>query len=142
MRIFTAALPLLLLLTIANPVFAEETQKTDVVIEKMSFKLVRGITNMATCIVEIPKQTYLTSRERGGAVGFVVGPLKGIGMTLYRAFTGVTETALFLVPQPDYYGPMIDPEFVWNGWEESRADRSTAAKEAEVMEYPVGKRGE
>ena len=39
-------------------------------------------------------------------------------MTLYRAFTGIIETVFFLVPQPGYYDPMIDPEFVWNGWEE------------------------
>ncbi len=51
MRIFTASLPLLLLLIIANPVFAQETPRTDVIIEKMSFKLVRGVVNMTTCIV-------------------------------------------------------------------------------------------
>jgi len=140
MRIFTASLPLLLLLSIACPVFAQETPRTDVIIEKMSFKLVRGVTNMATCIVELPKQTYLTTRERG-ATGYVIGPLKGIGMTLYRAFTGITETVLFMVPQPGYYDPMIDPEFVWNGWEETRLDRSKT-KEAEPLETPVGKKGE
>jgi len=140
MRIFTASLPLLLLLSIANPVFAQETPRTDVIIEKMSFKLVRGVVNMATCIVELPKQTYLTSRDRG-ATGYAIGPLKGIGMTLYRAFTGITETVLFMVPQPGYFDPMIDPEFVWNGWEENRLDRSRA-KEAEALETPAGKKGE
>ncbi len=131
MRIFTASLPLLLLLIIANPVFAQETPRTDVIIEKMSFKLVRGVVNMTTCIVELPKQTYLTARERG-ATGYIIGPLKGIGMTLYRAFTGVTETD---------FDPMIDPEFVWNGWEENRLDRS-GAKEAAPVETPGGKKGE
>jgi putative exosortase-associated protein (TIGR04073 family) len=140
MRIFTASLPLLLLLSIANPLFAQETPRTDLVIEKMSFKLVRGVVNMATCIVELPKQTYMTSRERG-ATGYVIGPLKGIGMTLFRAFTGITETALFMVPQPGYFDPMIDPEFVWNGWEETQLDRSRA-KEAEPVETPAGKKGE
>lgn len=139
MRIFTASLPLLLLLSFTAPAFAQE-QRSDVVIEKMSFKLARGVVNAATCIVELPKQTYLTSRDRG-AVGYVIGPLKGIGMTLYRAFTGVTEAALFMVPQPGYYDPMIDPEFVWNGWDETRLDRSRT-KEAEPVETPAGKKGE
>ncbi|HEX8960403.1 MAG TPA: exosortase system-associated protein, TIGR04073 family [Geobacteraceae bacterium] len=106
----------------------------------MSFKLARGVANMATCVVELPKQIYLTSRGRG-ATGYVIGPLKGIGMTLYRAFTGVTETALFMVPQPGYYDPMIDPEFVWNGWGETRTDR-LAAKEAEQTESPAEEEGE
>lgn len=140
MRIVTASLPLLLLLGFSTPAFSQEAQRADVVIEKMSFKLVRGVANATTCIVELPKQTYLTSRERGG-IGFIIGPLKGIGMTLYRAFTGITETALFMVPQPGYYDPMIDPEFVWKGWEETRLDRAKA-KDAEPMEASAEKKGE
>lgn len=140
MRILAASLPLLLLLCLTNPAFAQETQRTDIVIEKMSFKLSRGVANVATCIVELPKQTYLTTRDRG-AVGVVIGPLKGIGMTLYRAFAGVAETLFFMVPQPGYYDPMVDPDFVWKGWEEARADR-TKAREAEPTEAPAEKKGE
>lgn len=140
MRRLALSLPLLLLLGFAAPVLAQETQRTDIIIEKMSYKLARGVANAATCIAEFPKQIYLTTRDRG-SIGIVIGPLKGIGMTLYRAFTGVTETALFMVPQPGYYDPMIDPEFVWNGWKETRSDR-TRAKEAEPAEVPAGKPGE
>jgi putative exosortase-associated protein (TIGR04073 family) len=75
--------------------------------------------------VELPKQTYLTTRDRG-EIGIIIGPLKGIGMTLYRGFTGLAETVFFLVPQPGYYNSMIEPEFVWNGWEDTRLDRSKA----------------
>ena len=108
------------------------------VIEKMSFKLARGVTNIATCIAEIPKQTYLTTQARG-TIGYVIGPMKGIGMTLYRGFTGAIDTVFFLVPQPGYYDPMIDPEFVWKGWEEARYDRS---KEAEAAGGTVVQKGE
>jgi len=55
-----------------------------------------------------------------GPVGYVVGPLKGVGMTLYRGFIGMAETVFFLVPQPGYYDPMIDPAYVWEGWEPKR----------------------
>ncbi|HEY6873375.1 MAG TPA: exosortase system-associated protein, TIGR04073 family [Geobacteraceae bacterium] len=140
MRKFAASLPLLLVLVFITPAIAQESPRSDVIIEKMSFKLARGVANMATCVAEIPKQIYLTSQGRG-ATGYVIGPLKGIGMTLYRAFTGITETALFMVPQPGYYDPMIDPEFVWNGWEETRAGHAKV-KEAEPTEPPAEKKGE
>jgi len=120
------AISILLLLTI--PAFAAEMPKPESIAEKMSFKLVRGVTNFATSIVELPKQTILTV-ENHGAIGYVVGPLKGVEMTLYRAFIGLTEAVFFLVPQPGYYDPMIDPEFVWQGWESPRADVSAPAGE-------------
>lgn len=140
MRKLAASLPLLLLLGFTNPVFALETQRTDIVIEKMSFKLARGVANATTSVVEFPKQIYLTTRDRG-ATGIVIGPLKGIGMTLYRAFAGITEAVLFMVPQPGYYDPMIDPEFVWHGWEETRPEPANA-KEAEPTETAAEKKGE
>ncbi len=121
MRTFFPMLLLLTALCAVPPAFAQETQRNDVIIEKMSFKLVRGITNAVTCIVELPKQIYLSARDRG-AVGYAIGPVKGVGMTIYRAISGVSETAFFMVPQPGYYDSMIDPDFVWKGWEETRPE--------------------
>lgn len=106
---------------LAVPAFASEMPKPESIAEKMSFKLVRGATNFFTSIVELPKQTILTSRNHG-TVGYVVGPIKGVGMTLYRAFIGVTETIFFMVPQPGYYDPMMEPEFVWQGWDDRRGE--------------------
>ena len=136
MRTCIAFLTLLIVVGCNIPAFAQEAQRPEVVVEKMSYKLARGFTNAATCIVEFPKQIYLTSRDRG-AVGFAIGPLKGIGMTLYRAFAGVAETALFLVPQPGYYDPMINPDFVWKGWEDIWPDPS-GPKESETAEVSAG----
>jgi len=123
MRLSVIGLSLLIAVTFTGEAFAQEMQRSEVVMEKMAYKFVRGVTNAATCVVEFPKQIYLTTRDRG-AVGFATGPIKGIGMTLYRAFAGVTETVLFPVPQPGYYDPMINPDFVWKGWEEHRPDPS------------------
>jgi putative exosortase-associated protein (TIGR04073 family) len=139
MRTFAAALPLLLLLCCAAPVVAQEQQKPDAVMEKMAFKLVRGLANVTTSIVELPKQSYLTVRDRGG-IGYLIGPMKGFGMTIYRAFIGVTETAFFMVPQPGYYDPMIDPDYVWNGWEEKRVEH-VKPQETEQVASPA-KEGE
>ncbi|MBI1921603.1 MAG: exosortase system-associated protein, TIGR04073 family [Geobacter sp.] len=112
-----------------SPAFAEQEKKPEAVVERMTVKFVRGVTNMATAIVELPKQSYLTVRDMGGP-GYVVGPLKGVGMTVYRAFIGAAETVFFLVPQPGYYDPMIDPEYVWQGWEEYRPANGTQTEPA------------
>ncbi len=136
MRIFVAVLSLMLLCLCTAPSFAQEAQQSEAIAEKMSFKLVRGVTNVATGVAEIPKQSYLMVRDRG-KIGYVVGPLKGIGMAFYRTLTGAVETVFFMVPQPGYYDSMIEPEYVWNGWGEKRVE-SRKAKEPE----PAVKKGE
>lgn len=116
----TLLLPILLLAAmLALPAAARADQQPEMIVEKMAVKLTRGVTNAVTCVVELPKQSVLTVREMG-APGYVIGPLKGIGMTLYRGFIGLTEVVFFLVPQPGYYDPMIDPTFVWQGWAPKR----------------------
>jgi putative exosortase-associated protein (TIGR04073 family) len=138
MKKFITALAVSLLAVAANPAFATDVPKPESIAEKMSFKLVRGITNFATAIVEIPKQTILTA-ENHGEIGYVVGPIKGVGMTLYRAFIGVTEAVFFMVPQPGYYDPMIDPEFVWQGWDSGKKVIATgeSAPVAKPVEQPA-----
>lgn len=116
----TTIFPVLLLtVMLAHPLAARADQQPEMIIEKMAVKLTRGVTNAVTSIAELPKQSILTVREMGGP-GYVIGPLKGIGMTLYRGFIGMTEAVFFLVPQPGYYDPMIDPPYVWQGWEPKR----------------------
>lgn len=112
---------LLLATLVTNAAMAMDSPRPEAIAEKMSFKLVRGVTNFATAIVELPKQTILTTRTHG-TIGYVVGPIKGVVMTLYRGLIGVTETVFFMVPQPGYYDPMIEPTYVWEGWEDIRAD--------------------
>ena len=112
---------------VLGPGRASADQQPEVIVEKMAIKLVRGVTNTVTSIVELPKQTILTGREMGG-VGYVIGPVKGVGMTLYRAVIGITEAVFCMVPQPGYYDPMIDPEYVWQGWTPKR-DTTKAIEE-------------
>ena len=110
---------LLLAIMLVLPVAAHADQQPEMIVDKMAVKLTRGVANVATCVVELPKQTVLTVREMGGT-GYLVGPIKGIGMTLYRGFIGMAEVVFFLVPQPGYYDPMIDPAYVWRGWAPKR----------------------
>jgi putative exosortase-associated protein (TIGR04073 family) len=130
----------LLLFCFVAPSLAQESAKPENIVGKMAYKFTSGITNVATSVIEIPKQCYLTIRDQG-AVGFVIGPPKGLGMTIYRTFIGAMETTLFLVPPPGYYDPMIDPEFVWNGWEGLRSD-SERAVEVRTPEPMAGAKGE
>ncbi|AJE04421.1 exosortase system-associated protein, TIGR04073 family [Geobacter pickeringii] len=135
MRSVTLSALLLATLALTPPAFASDGPKPEFIAEKMAFKFARGVTNIATAVVELPKQSYLSVRDRG-TVGYVIGPLKGIGMTAYRAFIGAAETVFFLVPQPGYYDPMIEPDYVWKGWEEPRGEPGQVAGE------PAEKRGD
>ncbi len=128
MRSIAAMIPFVVMLVLAVPSFGQEEQKPEWVVGKMSVKLVRGVTNMATCVAELPKQTYLSIRD-DGAVGYVIGPLKGVGMTILRALGGAAETAFFVVPQPGYFDPVMNPPYVWNGWE-CKGTRPVTAEES------------
>jgi putative exosortase-associated protein (TIGR04073 family) len=113
--------PLLLLaVLLILPVSSFAEQQPETIVEKMMVKFTRGLANVVTSPVEIPKQIVLTGRDMGTLGYVVIGPLKGIGMTFYRATIGVVETAFFTVPQPGYYDSTIDPPYVWEGWEPKR----------------------
>jgi putative exosortase-associated protein (TIGR04073 family) len=113
--------------------FAADMPKPESFAEKMTFKLARGVTNIVTSPAEIPKQIVLTGRNHG-AIGYVLGPFKGIGMTAYRCFIGMAETVLFMVPQPGYYDPMMDPEYVWQGWQDNKREPLAKVEDQSVKE--------
>ncbi len=94
---------------------AENRMPAETACEGMSAKFWRGVVNIATCPVEIPKQIYTSTRDMG-APGPFVGLLKGIFMTAYRGVGGALETASFPVPMPDEYAPLLTPAYVWAGW--------------------------
>jgi putative exosortase-associated protein (TIGR04073 family) len=114
-------IPLLLVaVLLLMPLAAHAEPQPETILEKMAIKLTRGVTNILTGPVELPKQVILTGRDMGPLGYFVIGPLKGVGMTLYRGTIGAVETIFFTVPQPGYYDPTIDPAYVWEGWEPKR----------------------
>lgn len=110
---------LILSIMLAVPTRSLAEQLPEMIVEKMAVKFTRGMANLATCVVELPKQTIVSVRDMG-APGYLIGPLKGIGMTLYRGSIGAVEAIFFLVPQPGYYDSMITPTYVWDGWEDKR----------------------
>jgi putative exosortase-associated protein (TIGR04073 family) len=90
-----------------------ETSTPQEVAGAMSLKLVRGVSNTTLGWWEFPKQVYKTFHDDGVVMGFTVGPLKGIGMTLVRTLSGVGEAFTFPFPYPGFYDPYFEPEFVW-----------------------------
>lgn len=90
-----------------------ESSSPQEVVSGMANKAARGVTNVATGWLEFPKQIYTTYKEDGVAKGILVGPIKGVGMTLVRTFAGVGETLTFFVAYPGFYDPYFDPAYVW-----------------------------
>ena len=90
-----------------------ETASPQDIVEGMATKGVRGVANILTGWVEIPKQIYITGKETGWVRGSIIGPLKGIGMTVVRTVSGAGELLTFFVAYPGFYDPWIEPRFVW-----------------------------
>ncbi len=77
-------------------------------------KLGRGIANVLTGWVEIPKNIYETSIEENVIIGLTLGLAKGIGMCIVRTGAGVYEIMTFPFPIPEDYMPVMEPEFVFS----------------------------
>ena len=68
-KLITAfAISTLTVLTV--PAFATDIPKPESIAEKMSFKLVRGVTNVVTAIAEIPKQTIYIGNQNEAPKSF------------------------------------------------------------------------
>jgi len=77
-------------------------------------KLARGIANILTGWIELPKNIYDTTVEENVLVGVTLGTVKGVGMATIRTSAGVYEIITFPFPVPDYYTPVLEPEFVFS----------------------------
>lgn len=116
--IASAALAALLILGQNQQVRAEslasiEDASAQEVVDGMANKFARGVANAATGWLEFPKQIYVTWQEDGPAKGLTVGPLKGVGMTVARTVAGAGEAATFFISWPGFFGPYMDPAYVW-----------------------------
>lgn len=76
-------------------------------------KLGRGITNILTGWFEIFKEIGLQVEESGDMAGIIVGPFKGIAKWIGRTAAGVYDVVTFLIPFPEGYEPLIEPEFIF-----------------------------
>ena len=80
-------------------------------------KMGRGVVNVLTGWIELPKQIHLGSQEQNMITGIGMGVLKGAGLTLLRGGIGVYEAVTFPLPYPkgfsSPYEPMELPDYAW-----------------------------
>jgi len=104
LKIFVACFVVVAMLGFATQCYAQDPAK----------KLGRGLANIVTGWVELPKNIYDTSVEENVLAGLTMGLAKGVGMTIVRTGAGVYETVTFPFPIPEDYQPVLEPEFVFS----------------------------
>jgi putative exosortase-associated protein (TIGR04073 family) len=79
----------------------------------MGEKFVSGIANVATGVVELPKNIVLTSQDKGIHYGMTIGVVSGIAHTIGRTVVGLMDVITFMIPT----GPSsVQPQYVWNNF--------------------------
>jgi putative exosortase-associated protein (TIGR04073 family) len=75
-------------------------------------KFCRGLLNVTTGFLEVPKNIRDTGRQDGLGMALTYGAAKGMFCTLRRMAVGVYEMVTFLLPLPEGYAPILkDPEY-------------------------------
>ncbi len=90
----------------------EEVYRDNADISKMFHKFGRGLVNVLTGWIEIPKNIAKEWRKTDPFTGFVLGTIKGIGWGFGRTVVGVYEVITFPFPIPQDYQPIMSPEFI------------------------------
>lgn len=103
-KLVILCLAVLMILSIATASYAQDMTK----------KLGRGLANILTGWIELPKNIYDTSVEENPLAGITIGTAKGVGMTIVRTGAGIYETITFPFPLPEGYKPVLEPEFVFS----------------------------
>ena len=81
-------------------------------------KMGRGVVNLLTGWIEIPKQIHLGGQEENPFIGLGRGLLKGAGLTILRGGVGLYEALTFPLPYPkDFASPYESMELSDYAWE-------------------------
>ena len=81
-------------------------------------KMGRGVVNILTGWLEVPKQLHLGIQEANPVTGAGWGLLKGAGLTVLRGGVGVYETLTFPIPYPKgFVSPYEQMELTDYAWE-------------------------
>lgn len=77
----------------------------------------RGLANVLTCWIEVPKNFQLGTQEDNPVLGAVWGLVKGFGLGGTRLVVGAYEAVTFPLPIPkDYVSPYEGlelPDYAW-----------------------------
>ena len=82
-------------------------------------KVGRGLTNVLSGWIELPKQIHLGSRESNAVTGLTWGIVKGAGLTLLRVGVGLYEAVTFPIPYypKNFASPYEEMELEDYAWE-------------------------
>ncbi len=81
-------------------------------------KMGRGVVNVLTGWIEVPKNVHLGLQERNPVTGVGKGFAKGVGLTVLRGGVGLFEAMTFPIPYPkDYASPYESWELSDYAWE-------------------------
>lgn len=77
----------------------------------------RGLTNVVTCWLEIPKGIHLGTQEENPVAGAALGVLRGGWLGVTRLAVGAYEALTFPLPYPRGYASPYEglelPDYVW-----------------------------
>jgi len=81
-------------------------------------KMGRGVVNVLTGWIELPKQLHLGIQEDNPVAGLSWGLVKGAGLTVLRSGVGIYEAVTFPLPYPkDFASPYDQMELSDYAWE-------------------------
>ena len=81
-------------------------------------KMGRGLVNLLTGWLEVPKQIHLGGQEEQPVIGLGRGLLKGVGLMVLRGGVGIYEAITFPLPYPkDFASPYEQMEMGDYAWE-------------------------
>jgi len=107
---FLPILALSLLISVASNCLANDNKDYA---DKVKEKALRGLTNMVTGPLEIPKNIINTTNESNIVLGTIGGLLKGTLVTIARITSGFAD--FITAPLPTK--PIIQPERVWDDFD-------------------------
>ncbi len=125
--LFVGTLIVAAIVLAVGPAVAEEQSMAGL----MGKKLLRGIANVSTGWMEVPKQIYRIGKEEGILAGALRGPIEGLGMFAGRTIGGAYEILTFPVPIPNPEQPLFEPAFVWEPETAYQPQRVQAAADSQ-----------
>ncbi len=80
-------------------------------------KVGRGVVNVLTSWIELPKQIHHGAQEDNPVVGLGQGLVKGVTLTVLRLGVGLYEAVTFPLPYPAAYASPYEhmelPDYAW-----------------------------
>ncbi len=93
---------IILILSVSSFVYAQEAD------QKPGHKLEKGVIQLTTSVIDIPKAIYNESVSRNNPLtGTAVGLLKGIGNTFSHIFSGLFNIVTCPFPKPEMDATMF-----------------------------------